>query len=312
MSKAYVNQAEKVPRVGYIAGYGRSGSTVFDIVLGGHPEIFGAGELTNLSRRVWPNNEYCSCGAKVRQCPFWSTVVGKFVAKFGSDALTRYTRLQKTQERLDQIARTALTPASAANADYAQFTLGLLSLIAEESGKAIVMDSSKLPGRAVALSTIPGLDVRIIHLVRDGRAVAWSMSKAYEVDHEGGIERRLPSRSASRTALRWSMVNVGAEWVARRVGPDRAARLHYETFVTQPAQELRRVGKVLGVDTGALIARLESGNAFDPGHVVAGSRWRMNGPLKLRLDQDWRNLMPARQKQVFQLISGWLQRRYGY
>ena len=36
------------PTIIYIAGYGRSGSTVLDIMLGDHPRIFSGGELTYL------------------------------------------------------------------------------------------------------------------------------------------------------------------------------------------------------------------------------------------------------------------------
>jgi hypothetical protein len=300
------------PRIGYITGYGRSGSTVFDIVLGDHPQIFGAGELTNLSRRVWPNNEYCACGSAVQQCPFWSRVADRFLGKFGQDAFTTYARLQKWHERLDNVGRAPLGIGPAARHDYKQFTVSLFSIIAEESGKPVIMDSSKLPGRATALMEMRDLDLRLIHLVRDGRAVAWSMSKRYEEDRKSGLERTLPGRPISRTALRWSVVNIGAEWVTSRAGRDRAARLRYETFVTEPVQELQRVGEVLGVDVQCLITKIEAGGAFTPGHVVAGSRWRMSGPLRLQLDQEWRKLMPERQQQVFQLISGWLQRRYGY
>ena len=158
--------------------------------------------------------------------------------------------------------------------------------------------------------TIPGLDVRVIHLVRDGRAVAWSMSKPYEADRKSGLERPLTGRPIARTAVRWSIVNLGAEWVARRAA--RSTRLHYETFMASPEQELARIGDVLGVAMQGLIKKLEAGETFSPGHVVAGSRWRMQGPVALRADQEWRKFMPRRQQQVFQLISGWLQRRYGY
>ena len=47
------------PTVLYIAGYGRSGSTVLDMLLGTHPRIIGGGELTHLFHHslaalIWP------------------------------------------------------------------------------------------------------------------------------------------------------------------------------------------------------------------------------------------------------------------
>lgn len=300
-------------RIGYVTGYGRSGSTVLDIVLGEHSQLFGAGELTNFSRRVWPNNEYCSCGATVRDCPFWSVVAQQFLSRFGQNAFADYAKLQVRFENLSVVARSrvGLVP-QAGRKEYGAYTRGLFEIVAKLSGKPIIIDSSKIPGRAAALLNIDDIDLRIIHLVRDGRAVAWSMLKPYEVDAKVGLERRLPGRSVPRTALRWSMVNLGAESVAQRVDPDKSARLSYEAFVSKPADELARLGKVLGVDMGDLVSRLESGPPFSATHVVAGSRWRMGGPITLRLDQEWRRTMPAHERHKFQVLSGWLQRRYGY
>jgi hypothetical protein len=68
-------------RVVYITGFGRSGSTVLNITLGQHADVIATGELGNLSRRVWHSDEYCSCGARVRSCPFWSAVVGAMDGK---------------------------------------------------------------------------------------------------------------------------------------------------------------------------------------------------------------------------------------
>ena len=54
----------KPVRVVYIAGYGRSGTTILDIALGQHSVVMGAGEITALTRHVWQENEYCACGAR--------------------------------------------------------------------------------------------------------------------------------------------------------------------------------------------------------------------------------------------------------
>jgi hypothetical protein len=296
-------------RVGYVAGYGRSGSTVIDIVLGAHQQVFGAGELTNLTRRVWPNNEYCSCGARVRDCIFWSRVVESFSGTFGSKAIDDYARLQRRYESLDKVF--LLSP-SAEFKCYCGYTHALFEIIARSSGKRTIVDSSKLPGRALSLMRMRDLDLRVVHLVRDGRGVAWSMRKAYLPDPSGGVERALKSRPVSRTALRWMMVNAGAEAVLHRAGGSRGVRVRYEDFVSAPREQLARLGELLGVDVSSLADKLEAGESFSPGHLVAGSRIRMEGPIRLRLDAEWKRDMPSRDQKLFQLLCGWVQRRYGY
>lgn len=299
-------------RLGYIAGYGRSGSTLLDILLGQHPMLLGVGELANLSKRVWVNNEYCSCGARVRDCAFWGEVVHRFTGRLGAEALGTYARLQRRYESLAVFGRFGRLGRETAFADYRAHTEALLAILTEVSGKPVVIDSTKLPGRALSLAAMPGIDMRLIHLVRDGRGVAWSMHKAYAKDERSGIERPLSRRSVPRTAIRWAMVNLAAERVARRLGRARAAFIRYEDLVTAPAAELRKVGRLLAVDLEPIIDRLAAGAPFEAGHTVAGSRMRMAGTVRLRFDEEWMRRMPAAQQRTFQALGGWLQRRYGY
>ncbi len=62
-------------------------------------------------------------------------------------------------------------------ARYAEYTGALFNAIADLSGADVIVDSSKSPARALALSRTPGLDVRMLHLVRDVRGVAYSLRK---------------------------------------------------------------------------------------------------------------------------------------
>ena len=69
------------PVVLYIAGPGRSGSTLLDLVLGQVDGVVSIGELRNLwyagFHGAWP----CGCGKPVTECPFWSAVLAR---AFGS------------------------------------------------------------------------------------------------------------------------------------------------------------------------------------------------------------------------------------
>ena len=58
----------------------------------------------------------------------------------------------------------------------------------------------------------------MIHLVRDGRGVAWSLRKPYAKDERAGFERALAPRPVLRTALRWATMDLAAEQVCRRLG----------------------------------------------------------------------------------------------
>jgi len=92
-------------RVLYIAGEGHSGSTFLDIMLGNHPDVFGAGELSNLPRGGWIDNEYCTCGRQANDCPFWSYVRRVWVEKVGVDDLEGYLKLEDSFERIRCLPR---------------------------------------------------------------------------------------------------------------------------------------------------------------------------------------------------------------
>ena len=82
------------PALVYIAGYGRSGSTLLDTLLNSHPQIFGAGELFFLFQNLLENKN-CSCGMDMQSCSFWTEVlcrVDDCVTRFDPREAQRVTR----------------------------------------------------------------------------------------------------------------------------------------------------------------------------------------------------------------------------
>src|SRR5215471_2861256 len=64
----------QAPIVIYIAGSGRSGSTMLERVLGEMPGFVNVGELIDLFRHVERHGERCGCGEPFADCPFWASV----------------------------------------------------------------------------------------------------------------------------------------------------------------------------------------------------------------------------------------------
>lgn len=293
-------------RVIYVVGYGRSGSTLLDMMLGAHPDIFGAGEMSTICRHVWPNDEYCSCRQRVRSCPVWSGVIGGW--QQGGAGMAAHLALQKRIEPI--LAPRRLWRGGDLRA-YREQTLDLYRRLARATGRRIIVDSSKSPGRALALIGAD-VDLRIVHLVRDPRAVAWSMSRPMQADTEAGLQKTLPAHPVARTALRWAFVNAGAETARARLPASHALRLRYEDMVADPQAALNHLGAVAGVDLGAVGRAVAAGQMIAAEHQVAGSRIRMTGAMRLRPDMGWRDRMSAAQQAQVTRICGWQMRRYGY
>ncbi len=67
-------QKNKIPIL-YIIGSGHSGSTLLDMLLGGHSKIVGVGEFRMFSNQKQKlENQICTCGKKILDCSFWKKV----------------------------------------------------------------------------------------------------------------------------------------------------------------------------------------------------------------------------------------------
>jgi len=81
----------------YIAGTGRSGSTVLANLLGEVDGFFAAGEVRFLWQRGLVENRLCGCGAPVSECAVWREVF-EVAARRGApvDAAAMVRRLRDT------------------------------------------------------------------------------------------------------------------------------------------------------------------------------------------------------------------------
>ena len=305
------------PQVIYIAGAGHSGSTVLDISLGNHPEIASVGELHKLHRSGWrrAENRRCSCGRAVDACEFWSAVRVGWESRVGGDRLERYIGLQRRYEssircwpRLLRDSRRR-APAFAA---YVDMTAALYEAVSEVSGKPAVVDSSKKPSRPFALASSDRLDLKVLHLIRDGRAVVWSQLKPRAKNVEAGIPEDHAGTPAWRTSMGWAIRNVECDRLARRLGPGRITRVFYERFTSSPEAALGELGGFLGRDLSDLGRRLADGERLPVVHLVAGNALRMAGGIVLRPVSDWQSKLPAGARRTFWRIAGRIAQRYGY
>ena len=62
------------PLVLYIAGWGRSGSTLLERLLAEVDGVTLLGEVVHLWERGVREDELCACGTAFSGCPFWSEV----------------------------------------------------------------------------------------------------------------------------------------------------------------------------------------------------------------------------------------------
>lgn len=295
--------------VAYVLGKGRSGSTLLDAILGQLPGVFSAGELRTLWSWGYQHAADCSCGRPVRECPVWSAVVAETLgtatptdAQIGAlvDQQARALRWRQVPGALAGATTPALTA-------YAETQARLYRAIVAVTGAEVIVDSSKWPAHPGVLGRIDGVEPRILHLVRDPRAVAFSYRRHKPT---GGRQPAMPRFGVAYSATSWLARNAAVE-VARRGAPSQ--RLLYEEFAARPREALAAAATLLDRDpsdlpfVGARTVRLGAT------HLVGGNPGRFGGgEVTIQPDAEWSERLSARDAAVVTAVTAPLLGRYGY
>ncbi len=297
------------PIVLYITGSGRSGSTLVERILGAAPGFVNVGELIELFRRVAVQDERCGCGHDFAACPFWQPVGERAFGGWDPSLLTRVTHQQVAVARQRHLPR-LLAPALASSdfrsalEEYASTYADLYRAIATEADAEVIVDASKWPAQALALARTGRIDLRVLHLVRDARGVAYSWQKTGIARPHSLHGADMATHRASRTAVRWTTFQLEAAALARTV--PHGATVRYEDLVADPRGTLRAALEGLGF--GAAPVRLdhvtEHGIVLGPSHGLAGNPSRFqHGEVRLRVDDEWRTQMANRPRRVVTAIA---------
>jgi hypothetical protein len=300
----------------YLSGFGRSGSTLVERMLGAAPGWVNVGELVDLARSVAPSDELCGCGLPFTRCPVW-VQVGELA--FGGwdqgvlDSMVGLHRAAARQRHLPGLLGSRRAP-SAALRDLRAAYVRIYDAVREVTGARVVVDASKGPALGQALAGSPDIDVRLLNVVRDPRAVAWSWSRRVERPHDTAGKEQMWRIPSHRAAAQWTALQAETEAIARW-GQVPAARLRYEDFIADPVDALVGATAALGVplspeDLPAVHqARVELG----PSHGLSGNPGRFrSGTVELRRDDGWMAEMPGRDRAVVTALTLPLLTTYGY
>ena len=305
-------------RVLFIGGEGRSGSTVLSALVGQHHGFFPVGELHGIWQAVL-TNELCSCGQRFRDCPFWSSVGVDAYGKWDDVDVSRMLALDTQFTHHRHLHRVlASTIANRRRDDmmtYVNILTSLYQSVRGVSGCDVIVDSSKDPPYAFLLRHAKELDIRLVHLVRDSRGVAYSWSKSRVprpeyTDHPTLAGTFMNTRRPWRSAVEWDVKNVLFEWLGKTGTP--RILIRYESLASTPELTVRRI-----IDHAVTENRPAHPGAQGPTsvshHMLGGNRVRFNrGVGPIRVDDEWRHEMQPGRRVVVTVLSAPLLARYGY
>jgi hypothetical protein len=300
----------KPVKILYIAGWGRSGSTILGNVLGSVPGFHHVGE-TFFARRNALRGEFCGCGVLLTACEFWREL-GREVAGDGTSLppaeMFRVAAAGRMRHLLLAGTPRGRKYLGTRFRDAIECVDRTFRAMRSRFDVRVIVDSSKVPTYARVLALAPSADVYVLHLVRDPRASAFSYRRRRLRTNGTPMARH----DVITQSLRWMLFNLVTEqlWGASSA---RYVRVRYEDVMARPVASMGRVMTWLGEEEASLPFAGPRAVLIRPSHSVGGNPSRMrSGRVELRRDDEWMDRLGRARRWLVTGVCWPLMRRYGY
>ena len=276
----------------YIISDRRSGSTLLENILFKSDEIVSVGELAMLKGHILKEgpgelwNWNCSCGKPIMQCEFWSKVLAEiYTDSFETKIEWRYKSLK--------ILFTAVAPAIFKNFFW-QFiytkknkqTIAQLNAvytsIATASNKKFIVDASKDPLQALAITECKNVDVKFIWLSRDLRAITFSKLKRWK------INKRSDKKPLETLVVSFYYKKICAA-ALKCIDKKNLIKINYNELAANPQKELNKICEKFGLEKYYAPQFMELFND----HTIAGTPDRFERKA-IAADRSWENFFKQR------------------
>lgn len=314
---AVVREPSETLRILYVGGWGRSGSTLLALMVGEVPGFVNVGEVRDIWLKGRGQNRLCGCGSRFRDCAFWARVGEHAFGGWERVDTDEMVRLRAALDRPWCLPLLALPRSWRAFDRKLTAYVGILErlyrAIQHVSGAAVIVDSSKFPSYALLLSRIPGAEVRLVHLVRDSRGVAFSWQRRVTVPDSPDRLMFMPRYSSVSACARYLLYNLQTSLLR----PAHIPRLlmRYEDLVADPVRHIDRAlahTKTKG-RAGARGAIRDGSVVLSTHHTVMGNPIRLaRDRIKLQADEEWLGRMGRAQHLAVTAMTLPLLLRYRY
>lgn len=300
-----------------IVSVGHSGSSLLNLVLGAHPSVLSVGEVWSL-QEVWEREE-CACGDPLPECRFWSQVSEQVALDCGHsvdtlaethplrDGVLRRRRGQVMLWPSDLLVTFAgratvrrlahRLPTLNRSIDAALNNLHYLETASRLSRRSMIVDSSKNPLRARLLCLTDPERFRMIHMVRDGRAVANSWRKAYGMD------------TYRQAVVQWYLRDRLIHVMTRRIPKPLKYFIRYEDLCAHPESTIRGLCEFLGIGFDPRMLQFQACERHD---VHINPRPLKSENRTITLDEKWTRSVSPEELKAFDRLAGRWNRKYGY
>lgn len=245
-------------------GMGRSGTTILDVLLGNCPGAASGGELTHFFRDALGWEGRCGCGSLAVECPIWSEVI-----RLGGWDRSAAGEAARLLHKVEWHTRFPLLAGGVGRrviqGMYRELNEKLFSAVAQATDSQVVVDSSKYPGRALALSWAFLDRVRLVAVVRSPAGLVASFAKP-------NVDEQWPKRPLV-VAFYYTYL-LFCIWAVKRLLRNEILVLRYEDLVSDPESTLTRLERWTGLDTSHVRRVVRDKGLLKVGHILTGNRLR--------------------------------------
>lgn len=291
----------------FLVGAGRSGTTLLYKLLAAHRAV---GYLGNYQKRL-PHWRWTPLLHRLPACVpalkrrFWFDDEGGAYFNQRRRWLLNLVPSPSEAEPLYAAAGMLLTPAPEWRPDEAtaRRLRQAFERVRRLSGTRLVLSKRTANNRRLPALQAVFPQARYIHLLRDGRAVAYSLLKVHWWDDHvlywnGRTPRQLVDGGADPVELaarNWTEEMASIEQGLRDIPPAQVLQVHYESLLAQPRRELQRMLDFMGL-----------GGEEDPAF------WRTVESLRLRpRPEAWQTRWSEAERQRVAAIQAAMLRRWG-
>ncbi len=307
-----------MPKILFVVGMARSGSTLLTALLNEADGFAGLGEA-HVYWELAGSEGRCGCGQSFDACPVWGTLHRAHREQgvdFDEmrDSFRAFVRPRPSSQLRSLRARRGGL-GSARLARYLDATEAAYSWLAERTESTVLVDSTKLPAAADLTAAMATTDVYLVHLVRDPRAVAHSLArKRREASGRGArLGSLLYLGVVARAALDWTLRNTYVEAKLRRLSARRYLRLRFEDLTREPRGTMARLLEFVGAEPSPDVFASADTIELGENHIITGDTVRFKrGSVTVAPAEQWRTEMPLHAQALATLMALPLLAFYAY
>lgn len=280
----------------YIAGDGRSGSTLLDSILANLENSISVGECHRFWGRFYETDTLCGCSDKIEDCQLWRTIDEKIKNNFPNyNPKIMRKQVMEIQyfSNFQKIPKLISTPSWKTFGEIVKF---YYSEIAKTSNSEIIVDSSKSISWAYLLQSLDFCDLRIIHLERDLTSVANSWKKTVNLPEYYDKVVLMPKKSNFLITKSWFKIKFLAKKLKTST---HYLFVEYKNLCKRPKEILSEIEKFIEEDLN--YENLQN----KKNHAIGGNPMRseLSGNIVIKKDRKATEKLTFLEKKTYEILN---------